>query len=363
MIANCSPADYNFDETLSTLRYAARAKFIKNKPIINEDPKDALLKQYAEEIKQLKRRLEGQGGEIDSPQFDVNSEEINTKLKEKEQELSQEKMEKEKLMQKIKDLEARHVEAKDVHIDEHLKNNVERARMSLLDGLTASQLAKAKQMDDQERLKEFEKSSSNSKEIVDQYKNLVKKYKAKIHSLEVELKDINHENYMDKEILLDDVRVITKENKLLEGIINIMLLSSELESVKEASEYNQEKQEYKIPPFYMKNKTLVFPKLPENQSLEMIKQMQENRNLVFNKDKIGKENKQSNKESRDTPIFKNNVGLLNVENKVENKKGENNIRELIRQARSQQHMMQAPQKEQKRNPRKLQLEPIKKENC
>lgn len=48
MIANCSPADYNFDETLSTLRYASRAKFIKNKPVINEDPKDALLKEYAE---------------------------------------------------------------------------------------------------------------------------------------------------------------------------------------------------------------------------------------------------------------------------------------------------------------------------
>ena len=63
MIANCSPADYNFDETLSTLRYASRAKFIKNKPIINEDPKDALLKEYANEIKNLKRMLANQGGE------------------------------------------------------------------------------------------------------------------------------------------------------------------------------------------------------------------------------------------------------------------------------------------------------------
>ena len=54
MLANCSPADYNYDETLSTLRYASRAKFIKNKPIINEDPKDALLKQYEDEITQLK---------------------------------------------------------------------------------------------------------------------------------------------------------------------------------------------------------------------------------------------------------------------------------------------------------------------
>jgi kinesin family protein 3/17 len=46
MIAALSPADYNYDETLSTLRYAARAKAIKNKPIVNEDPKDALLKEY-----------------------------------------------------------------------------------------------------------------------------------------------------------------------------------------------------------------------------------------------------------------------------------------------------------------------------
>ena len=39
MCANCGPADYNFDETISTLRYANRAKNIKNKPKINEDPK------------------------------------------------------------------------------------------------------------------------------------------------------------------------------------------------------------------------------------------------------------------------------------------------------------------------------------
>lgn len=32
-------SDYNYEETLSTLRYASRAKFIKNKPRVNEDPK------------------------------------------------------------------------------------------------------------------------------------------------------------------------------------------------------------------------------------------------------------------------------------------------------------------------------------
>ncbi|OUC44999.1 kinesin motor domain protein, partial [Trichinella nativa] len=44
MIACISPADNNYDESLSTLRYANRAKNIRNKPRINEDAKDALLR-------------------------------------------------------------------------------------------------------------------------------------------------------------------------------------------------------------------------------------------------------------------------------------------------------------------------------
>ena len=43
----------------STLRYANRAKNIKNKPRINEDPKDALLREYKEEIERLKMMLLG----------------------------------------------------------------------------------------------------------------------------------------------------------------------------------------------------------------------------------------------------------------------------------------------------------------
>lgn len=82
MLANCSPADYNFEETLSTLRYASRAKMIKNKPIINEDPKDALLKQYALQIEKLKKQIEGNGGYILPAENDLHS-----KLKEKEEEL------------------------------------------------------------------------------------------------------------------------------------------------------------------------------------------------------------------------------------------------------------------------------------
>ena len=71
MIANISPADYNFEETMSTLRYANRAKNIKNRPKINEDPKDALLRQYMEEIKRLKDMLDKVNKNDGSKPFDA----------------------------------------------------------------------------------------------------------------------------------------------------------------------------------------------------------------------------------------------------------------------------------------------------
>ncbi|PIO76718.1 kinesin motor domain protein [Teladorsagia circumcincta] len=65
------PASYNYEETLGTLRYANRAKNIKNKPKINEDPKDAMLREFQDEIMRLRAMLEkrsrrkGRGGEYD----------------------------------------------------------------------------------------------------------------------------------------------------------------------------------------------------------------------------------------------------------------------------------------------------------
>merc|ERR1719399_1896575 len=64
MCACIGPVDYNYDESLSTLRYAYRAKSIKNKPRINEDPKDAMIREFQDEISRLKARLQerAQGG-------------------------------------------------------------------------------------------------------------------------------------------------------------------------------------------------------------------------------------------------------------------------------------------------------------
>lgn len=53
MIACVSPADSNYEETLSTLRYADRARKIKNKPIVNQDPKIAEIAALRAQIQQL----------------------------------------------------------------------------------------------------------------------------------------------------------------------------------------------------------------------------------------------------------------------------------------------------------------------
>ncbi|KAJ7067845.1 kinesin-like protein [Mycena amicta] len=61
MIAAISPADY--EETLSTLRYADQAKKIKNKAVVNEDPNAKLVRELKEELEMLRARVSGVGGE------------------------------------------------------------------------------------------------------------------------------------------------------------------------------------------------------------------------------------------------------------------------------------------------------------
>uniref|UniRef100_A0A4W4DXW7 Kinesin-like protein n=1 Tax=Electrophorus electricus TaxID=8005 RepID=A0A4W4DXW7_ELEEL len=61
MVATLGPAACSYEETLTTLRYASRAKRIRNVPRVNEDPKDALLREFQREIARLKAQLDRRG--------------------------------------------------------------------------------------------------------------------------------------------------------------------------------------------------------------------------------------------------------------------------------------------------------------
>ncbi|XP_034295598.1 kinesin-like protein KIF1A isoform X20 [Pantherophis guttatus] len=61
MVAALSPADINYDETLSTLRYADRAKQIRCNAVINEDPNNKLIRELKDEVARLRDLLYSQG--------------------------------------------------------------------------------------------------------------------------------------------------------------------------------------------------------------------------------------------------------------------------------------------------------------
>jgi kinesin family protein 1 len=64
-IAAISPADINYDETLSTLRYADRAKQIVCKAVVNEDANAKLIRELKEEIQKLRDLLKSEGIEVE----------------------------------------------------------------------------------------------------------------------------------------------------------------------------------------------------------------------------------------------------------------------------------------------------------
>ncbi|KAL3874464.1 hypothetical protein ACJMK2_037473 [Sinanodonta woodiana] len=81
MVTTISPADVNYAESLSALRYANRAKNIINRPTINEDPNVKLIQELREEISRLKSMLGGDNDNISSPKVKEKLHESEARMK------------------------------------------------------------------------------------------------------------------------------------------------------------------------------------------------------------------------------------------------------------------------------------------
>ena len=101
MIATISPAEVNHNETLSTLRYANRAKNIINKPTVNEDPNVKLIRELRAEIERLRTSLTTDG--LDSDLIDPNTRQKLAVKEAQERHLTEEWTEKWKEAAKILD--------------------------------------------------------------------------------------------------------------------------------------------------------------------------------------------------------------------------------------------------------------------
>ena len=272
MCANAGPAEYNYDETISTLRYANRAKNIKNKPKINEDPKDAMLREYQEEIQRLKSQLSGMGdgGEgmvmIDGQEVNINnikggvSEEYLKELKEKaDQEKDEIKRRAEKEMRELMDQkdvtegDKRALKEK-LEKESKARMDMENQRLGLQNKLKAmeekliaggemankaakqeaelrqaeqdlaqrkeSEVAMARQVAEQEEMNlELEEKFGSLQDEVDAKTKKLKKLWTKFQSTKVEIKDLTEEFQVEKGDMLETIRDLTRQLKLKEVII------------------------------------------------------------------------------------------------------------------------------------------------
>ncbi|KAI9342597.1 P-loop containing nucleoside triphosphate hydrolase protein, partial [Obelidium mucronatum] len=283
MIATLSPASYNYDETLSTLRYANRAKNIKNKPKINEDPKDAMLREFQEEIKRLKQQLEAAehgGSMVEGP--DGQKVQVIEEVEEIEE---IEEVEKEKMaILEIKDMEEsqknkllEEVEARAKELDEErearhavanklaqLEQKLLVGGVSLLDKEAQIQLEmarKAAELEERKRKerelqRELEDHEEANLQIEEEYASLQEEKDAKTKKItklcqmlelnRSEIKDLQEEHQREREDLLDTIRELTRELKLKLLTINSFVPDEALAMLEENAEYDEAAEKWKL---------------------------------------------------------------------------------------------------------------------
>ncbi|KFH05223.1 putative Chromosome-associated kinesin KLP1 [Toxoplasma gondii VAND] len=126
MIAALSPASVNYEETLSTLRYADRVKSIKNEAVINENPLERLIRELKEENERLKKAA---GGDLVLTDSGKTQEEMDKMKQQYEEELEANRRALEEMskswQQKLAEAQARDAAARREELDENqpcLKN-------------------------------------------------------------------------------------------------------------------------------------------------------------------------------------------------------------------------------------------------
>ena len=333
MFANISPASYNYDETLGTLRYASRAKLIKNAPVVNEDPKDALLRKYEEEIKALKEKL-ANGGNINDILEEVSEESDDGDDAEVEEENKQivKNFKKKKSVYLGDDPEKIALMAKIAELEKNLIDNVKLEDAEVREGeekLNKNELAKRikEQEEKNKQFKEYrEKQMKENEEIENKMKKLqeqkekeeellkndANKLQEKIKELNSEIEDLKNEGAKDRIDYLENVKEISKENDLYKKIIYGILSENQFKKICEMSRYIEDDNLWKIKPFSIKENKLAFSNVNPSQVDTFIEGNIAKRDLII----------EGGFNDNDKKIIFKNYG--NDENDCQNKPEKNN---------------------------------------
>lgn len=286
MIAAISPADDNYEETLSTLKYANRAKQIKNKPKINEDPKDAMLRQFQDELEKLRSQLKNGGGgggtaargvagaagiteedrrkmaEMERMQYNLEEENrnIENRLKNNDDLFQTEKQKRESLERKLQELQ--------------------KAMVSGGDLTGGADFAEFQEMKEQNQKWESQKNKNSKNQkgtdplhvITDNIDEMSQKYDIvykNYQQIQRDVRDQENSNVKEKSEILETLRYQERELDFLNQIVAMVLSEEELKQIRERVDFEEgeEDENLEIPDFYFTEKTNLvnLPNLPRGE--------------------------------------------------------------------------------------------------
>ncbi|XP_047542256.1 kinesin-like protein KIF3A isoform X1 [Vanessa atalanta] len=288
MIATVGPADSNYVETISTLRYANRAKNIENKTHINSEPGDALLTRFQQEIDQLKKQLEENSNEIEEEEVEISEEELSEDtltdpeldvldpeekkirrkmrreekekisrekahlarkvLEEKKAELQRTKKQQEELKEKLQ-----HLESKVLVGGENLLDKADAQRRLLEQAAGELELRKLNELRLQEDLqkKEAERLDLEERYSSLQEENAAKTRKLKravqlLNSAKAELADQQREQQREMEGILDGVRALRRELQLADLVLDAYIPKEYQALIEQYVHWNEQLGEWQV---------------------------------------------------------------------------------------------------------------------
>ncbi|XP_034658845.1 LOW QUALITY PROTEIN: kinesin-like protein KIF3A [Drosophila subobscura] len=286
MCATISPADSNYMETISTLRYASRAKNIQNRMHINEEPKDALLRHFQEEIARLRKQLEEgtleeeppsseeeedtADDELEAP-LEIEMESSTVQVAEKKPKKKREKTdeEKEELAQR-KDEHLREIEHAKTE-QEQLRNKLVSLEGKILVG-GENLLEKAQtqeklleqsiaELDEREKTEEqlretLQKKATERIDIEERYSTLqdastgitkkIHRVMQMLMGVKSELADQQQEHQREKEGIYENIRSLSRELALCELVLNSYVPKEYQSMINQYTHWNEDIGEWQL---------------------------------------------------------------------------------------------------------------------
>ncbi|XP_048003486.1 kinesin-like protein KIF3A isoform X1 [Leguminivora glycinivorella] len=288
MIATIGPAESNYVETISTLRYANRAKNIENKTHVNSEPGDALLTRFQQEIDQLKKQLEENENELEEEEAELSEgeltddtlteSELDSLGPEERKELrrlrreEKEKLNREKANQARKVLEEKKAELQRTKKQqEELKDKLQRLESkvlvggeNLLDKADAQRrlLEQAARELEQRRLielrlqEDLQKKEAERLDIEERYSSLQEENAAKtrklkravqlLNSAKAELADQQREQQREMEGILDSVRALRREIQLADLVLDSYIPKEYQALIEQYVHWNEQLGEWQV---------------------------------------------------------------------------------------------------------------------